>query len=407
MIVKFRNTNAFGNNIYIDDVNISAICAGCTRDLQVLSIENPKGEVCTTDITPSAIIKNRGAETITAFSIAYQVDNGTVQTTDVTGINLVKNDTMSVSLPIASGLATGQHTITVYTFNPVSIIGTGDLFTANDTLHKGFGIAGTIAAPLLEGFESMGFPPTGWVVVNPDAGITWTRANVGNNSAGSAYVNNYNYGFTGRIDELYTPQITYSGVDSVSLSFDVAAASFTNASPTDTLEVLVTKDCGNTFTSTYKKWGTNLQTVGIAQAGEFTPSSNQWRKETIDLTPVALNGPIQIVFRNTNNNKNNIFIDNVNLKTRILPARLKREGLLVLPNPFRDQFTVWHYLPPTDLRFISVFNATGQIVWNKQFNGNAGKQEIVDLSPWSSGVYIVRLIYADGNHDISVKIVKY
>ncbi len=408
MIVKFRNTNAFGNNIYIDDVKISAICASCTRDLQVISIDNPKGEECTTDITPSATIKNKGVETITAFSIAYQVETGTAQTTDVTGISLAKNDTMSVSLPAAPGLAIGQHTITIYTFNPVSAIGTGDLFTANDTLRKGFGIAGTIAAPLNEGFESASFPPTGWVVVNPDAGITWAQANVGKNSAGSAYVNNYNYGFTGRTDELYTPQITYSGVDSVTLSFDVAAASFTNASPTDTLEVLITKDCGNTFNSVYKKWGTNLQTVGIPQAGEFTPSSSsQWRTETIDLTPIALNGPTQIVFRNTNNNKNNIFIDNVNLKTRILPARLKREGLLVLPNPFRDQFTVWHYRPPTDLRFISVFNSTGQIVWNKQFNGNANKQEIVDLSTWSSGVYIVRLGYADGNHDTSVKIVKY
>ena len=59
----------------------------------------------------------------------------------------------------------------------------------------------------------------------------------------------------GRIDELYSPQVTYAGVDSVTLSFDVAAAATTDGSPTDTLEVLITKDCGNTFTSVYKKWG--------------------------------------------------------------------------------------------------------------------------------------------------------
>ncbi len=409
MIIKFRNTNAFGNNTYIDDINITAICGSCTRDIQVLSIDKPRGAECADNFTPTVTIKNRGAETITAFSIAYRVDNGTAQTTNVTGINLVKDATMSVNLiPAVSGLATGQHNIVAYTFNPVSATGTGDQLTGNDTLSKAFGIAGTIAAPLIEGFESTNFPPTGWVVVNADANITWAKTNSGKNSIASAYVNNYNYSLTGRVDDLYLPQVTYSGVDSVSLSFDVAAASFTSGSPTDTLQVLVTKDCGNTFTSVYKKWGTDLQTIGSAQANEFIPSSAaQWRTETIDLTTVAPTGPTQIVFRNTNNNKNNIFIDNVNLKTRILPARLKREGLLVLPNPFRSQFTVWHYQTPTDLKFISIYNSVGQLVWNKQFNGNGQKQETVDLSNRSAGVYIVWLGYTDGNHNTSVKVVKY
>ncbi|MFI5186024.1 MAG: choice-of-anchor J domain-containing protein [Chitinophagales bacterium] len=408
MIVKFRNLNAFGNDLYLDDIDISAICASCTRDLKLVSIDNPKGAECNKNITPSATVKNNAIETITAFSIAYQIDNGAAQTTNITGIDLVKDSTISVPLPSAAGLSIGQHTITVYTFNPVSAIGSGDLFTTNDTLSKEFGIAGTVLAPLKEGFESPGLLPIGWVAVNPDANISWIKIAPGNNSSASAYVNNYNYDFTGRIDDLYTPQITYSGVDSVSLSFDVAAASFTTGSPTDTLEVLVTKDCGNTFTSVYKKWGTVLRTVGSVQPGEFFPSSSSdWRTETIDLTTIVPAGPTQIVFRNTNNNKNNIFIDNVNLKTKILPGRLKREGVIVLPNPFRDQFTVWHYLPPTDLQFIAVYSATGQLVYYQQYDGNANKQEIVDLRTRPSGIYIVRLIYADSNHNTSVKVVKY
>jgi hypothetical protein len=296
----------------------------------------------------------------------------------------------------------------VYTYNPVSSVGTGDDLTANDTLSKAFGFTGTITAPLVEGFESPAFPPNGWVVVNSDAAITWARINTGKNSTASAYVNNYKYGLLGRVDDLYTPQVTYSGVDSVSLTFDVAAANYSSGFPTDTLQVLLTKDCGNTFTSVYKKWGADLQTVGIFPAGEFIPSSaTEWRTETIDLTAIALTGPTQIVFRNTNNNKNNVFIDNVNFKTRILPGRLKREGLLVLPNPFRNQFTVWHFQTPKDLRFISVYSSTGQLVWNKQFNGQAMKQEVVDLSAAAGGIYIVRVGYADANHNVSIKVVKY
>ena len=295
----------------------------------------------------------------------------------------------------------------VYTFNPVSATGNGDQVTSNDTLSKDFGIAGTVAAPLVEGFESASFPPVGWVQVNPDAGITWARTNTGDNSTASAFVNNFNYALIGRIDELYSPQVTYAGVDSVALSFDVAAAATTDGAPTDTLEVLVTKDCGNTFTSVYKKWGNDLQTTSEPGIDFIPVSSSQWRTETIDLTNIAPAGPTQIVFRNTNNNKNNIYIDNVNLKTRILPGRLKREGVIVLPNPFSDKFTVWHYQAPTKLRFISVFNSLGQLVWSKQYNSNAQKQEVVDLSTRSSGVYIIRLGYTDSNYNTSIKVVKH
>jgi hypothetical protein len=408
LIVKFRNTNAFGNNLYLDDVNITTACPTCTRDIQILSINKPRGAECTNNITPNATIKNKGIEVITGFSISYSIDNGPIQTTNVTGINLARGDTLSVNLPLASGLSTGQHHVTVYTYNPVSSVGTGDLLTTNDTLSKAFGIAGTLAAPLVEGFESSTFPPAGWVVVNPDAATTWSRANVGKNSTASAYVNNHNYPLLGRVDDLYSPRITYSGIDSVSLSFDVAAAGFTHGSPSDTLQVLVTKDCGNTFTSVYKKWGANLQTVSIIPPGEFVPSSaSEWRTETIDLTPIAPTGPIQFVFRNTNNNENNIFVDNVNLTTRVLPGRLKREGLLVFPNPFRSQFTVWHYQLPTDLTYIKVYSSTGQLVWYNQFNGTAMKQEVIDLTTRSAGVYVVQLGYADGSHNVAIKVVKY
>ena len=407
MIVKFRNTNAFGNNLYIDDVNITALCVGCTRDLQVVSIDQPRAAECSSNLTPGATVKNRAVERITGFSIAYRIDSGTVQTAIITGVSLAKNDTMHVTLVPATGLSIGQHHLTVYTFNPVSATGTGDQVTANDTLTKAFGIVGTVAAPLIEGFESASFPPAGWVKVNPDASITWARINTGDNSSASAFVNNFNYALTGRIDELYSPQVTYPAVDSVTLTFDVAAAPITDGSPTDTLEVLVTQDCGNSFKSVYKKWGADLQTTS-EPAINFTPtSSSQWRTETVDLTNIVPTGPTQIIFRNTNNNKNNIYIDNVNLNTRILPGRLKREGVIVLPNPFSDQFTVWHYQTPTKLRFISVFNSLGQLVWNKQYNGTAQKQEVVDLSTRSSGVYIVRLGYTDSNYNTSIKVVKH
>jgi hypothetical protein len=114
-----------------------------------------------------------------------------------------------------------------------------------------------------------------------------------------------------------------------------------------------------------------------------------------------------IAFRVTNNHENNIFIDNVSLTTRTLPLKLKQEGYLILPTAFRDQFRVWHYQQPVSLRSVTVYNATGQLVWMKRFNGNAEKTETVDLTGKSAGTYVVHLGYEDPHRNVVGKVVKY
>ncbi len=415
LMTTFQNKQGYGNNIFLDNINIEVLFK---RDLKVVSVDKPLIVECTGNFTPQATVKNNGIETITAFTISYSVDNGPAQNTNVTGINLARNASMQVNLtPAVSNLATGQHSIKVYSANPVTVSGTGDQQTNNDTLTKAFGIVGTVPAPLTEGFESNSFPPANWVLANPNAGLTWSGANVGKSSGKSAYVKNFNANAKAPldVDALYSPIITYTGVDSVELSFDVAAAAYNYPGTTtieiDTLEVLVTTDCGNSFKSVWKKTGDELQTINdpnYPQTVEFVPNGpSQWRTEVVDLTTgYTPNGPIQLVFRNSNNSENNIYIDNVNLKTRTLPAALKSQGYLVLPNPFTDQFNIWHLQTPTNLRYVSIYNSAGQLVWKQQYSGNAPKLITVDLRGKAAGTYIVNLGYDDRNRNAQVKVIK-
>lgn len=412
LLVAFRNTNRYGNNIFLDNINITAIY---NRDIQLATVNKPSDIECSSNFTPSVTVKNAGSENITAFNVSYNIDNGTIATTNVTGVNIPKNGTMNVTLANVTGVSQRAHLFKAYTSALVTVNGTGDQNTSNDSLTKAFTITGSTQAPLVANFESLSFPPTGWGVSNPDNGITWKRASVGNNSSGSAFMNNYNYSDRGRVDQLFSPLINYSGVDSVLLSFDLSAVtrSFpgTTIIPLDTLEVLVTKDCGNTYTSVYKKWGKDLQTINDPnnpQPNEFFPSNNsQWRTEQIDLTSFAGISPIQIVFRNTNNYENNIFIDNVNLKTRVLPPRLKKDGYIILPNPFQNSFAVWHVQRPIDLKFINVYNSTAQLVWSKRYSTNAANYITIDLTGKPAGVYFINLGYDDKNKNIVERIVKY
>lgn len=409
VVFAIRNSNGFGNNIFIDNVNIGAIYK---RDLEMVSIDQPTQLICSGNITPAVTIRNKGVETITDFKVSYSINGGAAQTTTVTGVNIAPGSTTSVNLN-AANIPVGNHTIRIYSWDPVSVSGTGDQYTLNDTLSKGFSFAGTVTAPLTEAFEGT-FAPAGWSIVNPDASMTWQKGNTGRSSTGSAFMNNYNYSNSGQRDELVSPVIEYSGVDSVKLTFDLSAMTRqypgSTAIPLDTLEVLVTKDCGNTFTSVYKKWGEDLQTVSNPNYStnvEFRPAADyQWRTETIDLTSFKNDPNVMLVFRNTSNGDNNIFVDNVSFTTRTLPEQLKQRGYLVLPTVTTNSFSVWHLQDPVKLRFISVYSSTGQLVHTQSFNGNALRLITVDLSGQPAGTYIVNIGYEDGYRNVTERVIK-
>jgi len=417
MIIKFRNTTAFGNNTYIDDVNVTAAVRP-NIDLAALSINGVPDFSCSTTLTPSLTVKNLGVGTINNYKVSYSLDGGAVVTTSIT-TPLTTQQTATITLGNLT-IPAGNHTLLVYTSDPNGAV---DPVTGNDTLRKSFLIVPIVTAPLTESFENPTFPPAGWAVTNPDNGTTWQRTTlavrrVRNTDSASAYVNNFNYTGTNRVDELYTPTVRYSSVDSVFLKFDVAASTFNYSGATnvgeDTLEVLITRDCGATFQSVYKKWGTQLQTLGDPNAAnniEFKPGDRTvfWRTDSVNLTGIAgTTSAFQVVFRNTHNAPgNNIYLDNVNLNTRILPASLKQQGYLILPTAFTSQFGVWHYEQPTTLKYIRVFNAVGQLIWTSQYNGNANKFTLIDLSGKPAGVYVVRLGYDDASRNVSQRVIKY
>lgn len=409
IIFAVQNTNDYGNNIFVDNINISPVFG---RDLAVTAINAPGALICSGNFTPSATVRNVGLQTLTGFQVAYSVDGGAPVTTAFTG-TLLRDSSRTVALPAASVSSVGAHSITIYSINPISSTGTGDANNTNDTLRRAFSLAGTSSAPLVETFETSTVPTAGWSVVNADNSTTWAKASVGaNRSTGSAFVRNFSYNFRGQRDDLYSPIISYSGVDSVFLTFDVAAATKNYAGATrsgmDTLEVLVTRDCGTTFTSVYKKWGADLQTINDPNStttSEFQPSiAGFWRTERVNLSAVAASGPVQVVFRNTTNNENNVYVDNVNFNTKTLAARLKANGYMFSPNPTRNITYLQHYLRPVELRGVGVFNSVGQQVVNMNFSGNADSIIPIDMTGLPAGVYMVKLDYL--GKTITDKIIK-
>jgi hypothetical protein len=416
IIVQFRAINQFGNNMHLDDINIDKKIFK-NNDAGVTAVNKPAGRICTSSDAPVAVIKNYGKINLTSVKINYQVDaTGPVTTFNWTG-NLARNQTATVTLATANLGSVGNHSINVYTTLPNNVT---DEDPTNDALVKSYNVSQVFALPgsVTEEFTSSTFPPINWTVINPNGDITWQRnGSIGNRTAGSAYFNDFVNTTIDRYDDLAMPNYSYSGIDSIFLTFNLAHITKTlpgtTGSRLDTLTVLLSRDCGNTFTPIYKKYGEDLQTVNDPNFQismlNFVPLASQWRKDSLNLGGwLSATEPLfQIMFRFSGNMENNFYLDDVNIRSQILPAKLKNEGYIILPNPFRSTFGVWHYQVPTNLRYVNVYNSIGQLVYSKKFPSGGEKFFQIDLGGKAAGTYTVNLGYEDSNRNVSVQVVKY
>jgi PKD repeat protein len=171
-----------------------------------------------------------------------------------------------------------------------------------------------ISLPISEGFTTATFPPTNWSLINTNnSPTTWVRsAAVGNApTAGNSMIfDNFNYN-DGDDDQVRLPGVNLTGYSSSQLQFDVAYAPY-NATSFDGLEVLVSTNCGSTWTSVYSKSNTTLATAAATTAS-FVPTATQWRTETINLTPYVGNSKVIVSFKNLSGYGNNLYVDNINL----------------------------------------------------------------------------------------------
>ncbi|ULQ57930.1 T9SS type A sorting domain-containing protein [Flavihumibacter rivuli] len=399
--------NQYGQNVYIDDIGITALSIPQV-DATLLSINTPEQRICSRTFSPSITIRNSGKNALTSVDLFIQLDNLPVVTRKITGLSLDYNQQVDYVMDSSFNLAIGgPHQVKVWISSPNAI---ADGNTGNDTLNRQFFVFDQVEAPLTESFEQAAFPPNNWLSEGNTA-YKWSSTNAAaSKGSRSAFARNYINNDYGDISELFMPPATIGPADTVFLKFDLSYINpFPENSPGDTLEVLVTGDCGRSYNSIYKKWGATLQTVNnpsIPALQEFIPSSpGEWRTDSVDITSyMAAGNPVQVIFRNINNYGNNLYLDNININSIILPAKLKEQGYLVSPNPTNGLVNIRHYREQENIRSVEVVNMLGQVIWRQQFSGNAPSFITVNLNNQPSGLYNIRVVYT--NKVINQRVVK-
>jgi PKD repeat protein len=223
--------------------------------------------------------------------------------------------TSTLANPVVTYSTSGTYAVSLTVSNA---IGTD---SENQTNYITVSTGSGLALPFTEGFTGATFPPTtSWTITNTDGGATtWARnATIGvAPTAGNAMVfDNFNFDDRPNQDVIQLPKIDLSPFTSSSMTFNVAYAAY-STNNFDGLQVLVSSDCGTTFTTVYNKTGSTIATGNLptaaAQTTVFTPSTAQWRTETIDLNAYAGQNGVIIQFKNIAGWGNRLFIDNINI----------------------------------------------------------------------------------------------
>lgn len=364
-------------------------------DAALRKIIAPVQRVCTESISPVIRFRNRGIQTLSSADLYASIDNGPVTVTHWTG-SLLSLDETNLSLNALTGVSEGNHLLKVIVALPN---GNTDLNTANDTITTTFQFHMPIFPSFTEGIENANFPGAGWDVVNPDHAATWERvAGIAKTGNASVVMRNFNYQVNGQKDYLRLPVINISNVDSAFLTFQVAAGVKTNPSTGyfwDTLQVLVSTDCGASYKSLYKKWGQSLITRSTASPTSFIPGPSEWRKDSVDLSSYINAGPVLLAFMNTTQNENNIYLDDITIYSAGVNPNLASKGFLVTPNPASDIISLQFYPYPSTLKAINLYNSLGQKVGGQATEGNRASSYRFDMSHLASGVYFVQAVFTD------------
>ncbi|HFA49203.1 MAG TPA: T9SS type A sorting domain-containing protein [Bacteroidetes bacterium] len=288
---------------------------------------------------------------------------------------------------------TSTDTLTIASYINVGSPGTGD------------------ALPYSENFDEGLYPPVGITINNPNGGITWVLDSLASTSGMySMRMDNYASVCCGTVDELILPNLDFTSVSPDSqlyMSFNWAYAR-SDPSFSDEMIVLLSTDCGTTFTQVYYKSGNSL-TTGPTQTTPFIPDSSQWKSAFIVLDNYKSETFVEVKIANVTDGGNNLYVDDLYIGngSDLVSAGevfLENGNLEIYPNPAFDKINVKLHLTEKEMLSVKLFNAQGMLlekISNREYT--AGQQQIyLPTDGIPSGVYFV--VLEAGGHRKAVKV---
>jgi hypothetical protein len=352
--------------------------------------------VCSPGSSPSFELINLANAPLTSATIRYRVGgaNGTWEDYNWTG-NVPAGGSTVVTLSNVVINNTGNNSLDLLAVTSNN----GSLQT---NLNLGFGTINVkglfdpgAALPFDYGFQATTFPPTGWNVENSGSNGWKLAITAGAGSTRSAKNNMFDY--PGETTTMMTPKLDLSSVSGTTLLTFDHAYTWYDALNFDSLRVELSADCGATWTTVFHNGYEGLATAP-ASTGAFTPNASQWAPNEIDISAFNGSSEVFVRFAAESGFGNNLYIDNVNLKTSVGVKNLDLTSFAVMPNPASDKSEVRFGLTSAQNVQLLVFNTLGALVQSRDLGELTSGDHTVALTTLglNSGSYRVVLQGEEG-----------
>ncbi len=378
-----------------------------TADVQAVnSMSTATTSLCETSITPEFTIQNNESFAIDSCE-AVLYFNGTPTTQWIT--NIAANSTQVVTFAPQT-LVAGSNTISFeVSMNNVAqyidVVSNNNSDRADDIVTINPNPFSTYHFESFE-FYNLGAPaPNNAIQINPElapafvvdkninSSVNWELGGHGNS------VKSYRFRFSqisaGTEIDLVFEKLDLSTSYGNSLKFSYAYAQWVDEN--DALEVLVSQDCGENWTSVWSKAGADLATAPPLSTGDFYPIPSQWADAYIDLNAYNYSPELLVRFHGTSDFGNNVYIDDIKVENSVYIS-VNEDKMLstvkVFPNPSSKGYTnVELELTNEEYVSVSLTDLSGKLVASP-FEGNLemGKHRLpVDLSNLEAGVYMAEI----------------
>lgn len=345
--------------------------------------------VCDSSISCEITLKNNSDSILSSGVFYYKANNYSEYTYNWAG-NLAKGESENITLPEYK-LSEGGNYEMIFRFESDSSFSETSLINNNSTAR--FNFRPSAQLPYIEDFEN-GIDNKKWMICNPDQNTTWdtTHADGIQFSKISAIMSFSTELLNYQKDELITPVLDLSNYDSVKLCFDVA---YQNIHPvrSDTLNIYISTDCGNTYNSkVYHKGGNELSTYDTITSDFHPWKESQWRKEYVDLSAFTGSSKVLVKFSGVNKKGNNLFIDNIKIYSGNEPEGFiseKTNTWKIFPNPADNILTIVTNFPSSPIN-VKVFDITGKCLLETKGRTNTSCEYNIDIQILTNGIYIIQ-----------------
>ncbi|MFK7952273.1 MAG: choice-of-anchor J domain-containing protein [Ekhidna sp.] len=374
----FVGVNGSGNNIYLDDIEVIQTDLN-ENDISPIDIQAPL-VTCKDETFISFQVRNVGFQNISSFQAEYTINNTLIDST-FSGLSIGSGQFQTFRI-VAENLIDGENTINLKTTlvnNQADDANIGD--SLNVTIIKN---TDSNEFPLKVNFETA----DDWSLASINSQL-WQRTSVNGNSLLKAEAFD-SVDITSQ-SWFVSPVLSAGGLDSAGLYFRASYASRQGFN--DQLEVRISVDCGESYGSPILIANSDSLASFQTSTNWQPTSDNDWKEYRLDLsTYLPFRENIRIAFVFTNGGGNNLYIDDISIRSNEEPVY--KNTFRAFPNPATTNFNVGLNLNKKEKVVIQLMDMTGKIIFEDSID-NALNQIRTYSDSSLSGLYFIRVIGED------------